>query len=378
MGTRRLYTTSIPEAALQRQTGDTSQQQELAKLTGISAAGSVATVGSNPGEFRVQGQFRGEGAELLAREVSELASSSGITSVAFYDADTSVASAGYYSVEQIQNRRFRPQRPEVATFSVRLAREGTKDSHRRYLRTNRRQANIGGFGSSATGRLAIPDAATDVVWLSEDKSQTQSATPAETVAAEKGTVALYDPTTVSGFGSPGLTYNLEYADAGNVDAAVFDDYGRDEFDADGNFRWQQAFESSHEFEGAAVLENGVVRLSVDATANTLTAEEWDGSAWVTRTLGASGGWQVQGIDVVTADPSRVHAQFVFEDTDDGSRYRLDAFLHRGWSNIQFAIPETASGPIPADLVTYLDPVASDRYTDARGDAGILDREVLRA
>jgi len=379
MGTRRLYTVSIPEDALQRRSGDQTQAQELAKLTGIATEGSVTNVGTNPGEFRVEGQFRGEAAELLAREVAELAASSGIDSVAFYDASTSVASAGYYSVEQIQNRRFRPQKPEVASFSVRLAREGTRDSHRRYVSTNMRQVTHD-FGSDATERLGINDAAATVRWISEDRSQTTSASTTTTTPAEVGTVALYDPTDApNDYDSPGLVYQLDYADAGDVDSAVFDTYGRAEDALDGNFSWQQVFESTHEFEGNAVVENGVVRLEVDTGTNTLTAEQWDSgtSSWSAVSLGASGGWQVTEFDLVEVDPARVYSQFEFEDTDDGSTYRLDCFLHRGWDLLQFAVPQSGSGPIPTDLVTYLDPIASPRYTDAREDAGILSREVLR-
>ena len=382
MSNRRLYTVTVPESALQRQSGQQNQRQELQKLVGLQDDGSVTQVGSNPGEFRVQGQYKGEGAELLAREISELAGSEAISSVAFYDDTTSIAASGYYTAEQIDNRRFRPQRSEAADFSVRLTREGTRDSHYRWLRTVRRQVDIGTFGSDATERLGIPNTATRVYWLSEDKTQYTSASSVATLTGEDGdVVALYDPTAApSDYGSPALVYQLAYEDAGNVDAAVFDTYDRDEFDADGNFRWQQVFQASHETEGELVFENGLVRLFVDADANTLSAEEWDtgSSAWVSRSLGAANGWQVYDVDLVSADPARVYAQFDFEDSDDGSLYSLDAFLHRGWENVQFAIPETGSGPIPSDLVTYLDPVASPRYTDAKGDARIIDREVLRA
>jgi hypothetical protein len=381
MSNRRLYTVTVPESALQRQSGQANQRQQLQKLVGLQGDGSVNQVGSNPGEFRLEGQYKGTGAELLAREISELAGSEAISSVALYDDTTSVASAGYYTAEQIDNRRFRPQKPEVSSFSVRLTREGTRDSHYRYLRTNRRQVSIGAFGSDATERIAIPDAATRVYWVSEDKTQYAAASSVGTLTGEEGdVVALYNITDApSGYGSAALAYQLAYADAGNVDAAVFDTYGNSEFDGDGNFRWQQVFQSSHEVEGKLVFENGLVRLFVDADANTLSAEEWDtgSSAWVSRSLGTANGWQVFDVDLVSADPARVYAQFTFEDSDDGSLYSLDAFLHRGWQNVQFAIPETASGPIPADLVTYLDPIASGRYTDPRSDAGIIDREVLR-
>lgn len=378
MTNRRLYTVTIPVDALRPNTGQANQRQEVAKLTGLSGDGSVTSVGSNPGEFRVEGQFRGTGAEMMAREVSELGASEAISSVAFYDAEQSVSSAGYYTVEQIQNRRFRPQRPEVASFSVRLAREGTRDSHRRYLQTNRRQVT-NDWGSDATERLGVPSTATKVTWISEDQSKTQPATAAGSVPAEFGTVDLYDPTTVSGYGSPGLVYQLPYDGSGDVDVAVFDTYDRGEFALDGNFSWQQVFQASHEFEGAVVVENGVVRVTFDESDNSITAEEWDDGtdAWADRALGAAGGWQVVDVDLIEAEPSRLWLQAAFEDTDDGSRYRLDVFLFRGWENLLFAVTQSGSGPVPADLVTYLDPIASPRYTDAKCEKRLLDREELR-
>lgn len=378
MSVRRLYTVTVPENALQQRSGQAQQRQELAKLTGLSGDGSVTQVGSNPGEFDVEGQFRGTDAEMMAAEVSELAGSDAISSVAFYDPDTDVAAAGYYTVEQIQNRRFRPQRPEVASFQIRLAREGTRDSHLRYIRTNNRDVTHD-FGSDATERINIPDTATKVRWIAEDKSATTPATSVGTTAAEFGTIAQYDPTNApAAYDSAGIVYQLPYSDSGNVDAAVFDTRRLSEF-VNGDFKWQQVFQSSHEFSGSVVLENGVVRLTIDESTNSLTAEEWDSgtSAWVSRSLGVTGGWQVIDVDVIDANPARVYAQLEFEDTDDSSRYSLDAFLHRGWPNVQFAVPASLSGPIPADLVTYLDPVASPRYVDARETKAILDREVVR-
>lgn len=378
MSVRRLYTVTIPENALQQRSGQAQQRQELAKLTGLSGDGSVIQVGSNPGEFDVEGQFRGTDAEMMAAEVSELAGSDAISSVAFYDPDTDVAAAGYYTVERIQNRRFRPQRPEVASFQIRLAREGTRDSHLRYIRTNNRDVTHD-FGSDATERINIPNTATKVRWIAEDKSATTPATSVGTTAAEFGTIAQYDPTNApAAYDSPGIVYQLPYSDSGNVDAAVFDTRGLSEF-VNGDFKWQQVFQSSHEFSGSVVLENGVVRLTIDESTNSLTAEEWDSgtSAWVSRSLGVTGGWQVIDVDVIDANPARVYAQLEFEDTDDSSRYSLDAFLHWGWSNVQFAVPVSLSGPIPSDLVTYLDPVASPRYVDARETKQIIDREVVR-
>jgi len=395
MGTRGLYRISIPETALQQRSGEQSQSQEVAKLTGIATEGSVTNVGTNPGEFRVEGQYKGDGAELLAREVSELAGASGINSVAFYDSDTSVASAGYYSVEQIQNRRFRPQKPEVSSFSIRLTREGTLDSHYRHLETNNRQVTHD-FGSDATEEIAIPNTATDVQWVSGDRTQNTPATatgtrdiepPDNGSSATVSAVALYDPTDApAGYDEPdlsgvgvGLAYQLAYAEAGHADSGVLDTYDRSETDGDGNFQWQQVFESTHEFEGNAVLENRAVRLEVDTTNNSLTAEQWDGgtNSWSSVSLGAAGGWQVSAFDLVEVDPARVYSQFEFTDTDNGSTYRLDCFLHRGWDLLQFAVPQSGSGPIPADLVTYLDPIASPRYTDSRSEAKIISRETLR-
>ena len=217
-------------------------------------------------------------------------------------------------------------------------------------------------------------------WIAEDKSATTPATQTATVEAEFGTVGLYDPDDApASYDSPGLVYQLDYADSGDVDSAVFDDRDVARTDGNGNFQWQQVFQNSHQFTGAIVFENGVVRLTADPDANTLVAEEWDNGtgSWDSRALGTANGWQVRDVDLIEVNPARVYAQFEFEDTGDGSLYRLDGFLHRGWSNIQFAVPESGSGPIPADLVTYLDPVASDRYTDAREDKQILDNEVLR-
>lgn len=385
MTNRRLYTLTIPESALAPQSGDARQRQRLSQLAAISGSGTVEPTGSEPGEFRVEGQFRGDAADMLAREVAELADSDAVDSVEVSSTGDAFANAGYYSVERIQSARFRPQQPKVADYAVRLAREGTRDSHRRAIlagSTSGRQVTHD-FGNADVGYMGVPQTATDVRWVKYDITANQTVGSADaTNEAEFGTVDLYDLETAP-YDRPYLAYNLFYADAGNVDAAVFDTYGRTEFALENNFSWGQVFTASHEFTGVPVVETGVLRTTLEAES--LSAERWDdgAGAWSSVSLGTSD-WVLDAVDLMRPGAAYTEAQLTFRasaDTTDASQgdlYRLNGYWHRGWDDVQFDIPDGESGPIPSDLVTLLDPIASDRVVNPRPTRELVPREELRA
>jgi hypothetical protein len=388
--TYRLYTAHIPDAAL----GETSPsaQRRIAALAGSEAATpSVAATGLQPGDLRLRGQYRGPLGERLATELRELLTADHIDQAVFYRVAANVPEAAYYSASESAGARVAPQTPAAVDFDGSLVEAGGLGDFRRAVHagpTDTRQVDHN-FGNATVGYIGVPAAAGPVRWLSNDTTAQQPAAPDSTVSAEFGDVELFDidaaPAAVGD--RPYLVYDLPPTNAGDVDTVVFDTYGDAEtrtINGTDVFAWQAVYRSGHRFRGEAVIETGRIRTTLAPDADTITAERWDDATgtWSSVSLGTSD-WVLDDADLVRPGPGHTRAQLTFRATADtadasqGDRYRLDARYHRGWADVQFAIPGGESGPIPTDLVTLLDPIASDSVVNPAPNRTLLPRSDLR-
>ena len=382
--TRRLYRTPIPESAF-RDTGETART-ELSKLSALSGTGSVQATGTSPGELQLQVQYRGKYAGRLALEFSELLHSDAFTGLPYAPASGSAEDDGYYSAESVSPGRIRPQTDRVVNVDATLARDGTRATHLQAVETSK-SSRTNDFGSDQTTHIGVPASASLVRWWDGDAA-TEYPTPVATRTAEFGNIEIYDADAAS-YTQPTLLYKPASYDAiGNVDVGIWDTYGAgSKRDADDVVQWQRVFSTQHDPRGALVLSNGLLRLTLDDEAETITAELWDGGSygdggygdggygtgdgsWSPVTLGASG-WAPVDVDVRTISPARLEARVLW--SDGSERYPLDAILSRGADKVLFARTPNAQSATPQGLIDLLDPIAATTIYDAQASQQLVKK-----
>jgi len=372
--THRLYTTRVSDDAIQSQ--EPSAQARLEALAGLNALGAVETTGQQPADLRLDGQYRGEYAEMLRTELRELASSPTKDALAWYDTDanTTDPDAGYYTTKSTSGGRLRPQATAITTFDVSLTRAATRGSHRRAVRIDPKERPHP-FGNDTTELVGIPATAGKVQWLSRERTATAAATPTDTVTAEFGGVDRYDVTTSpAAVGDrPYLVYDLPLAESGAVDVHVYDTYGRAEIDADGDFAWQEVHRSDHVPRGVLVVETGRLRLRLNE-ATGLTAERYSAGSWSTVSLGTSD-WQLFDVALRRPGAAQVRARLTFEDTASGELFELAAVLSRGRDDALLYSPSGVQ--VPSGLVTRLTPIAATTVLDLQPERTLIERSELR-
>jgi hypothetical protein len=378
-----LYRTPIPFSSLSRTGSNT--QRELESLVGLGGtAPTVETVGSQAGRFDLRGAYKLRYAEMLGRELRELLDADALDTLEFYTVDETPPDQGYYAADRVDGGRVRPQTDLAARFDGELVREGTRASHRRAVQAgppDARQVDHD-FGSEQTAALAVPAAAERIQWLDGDRTARTTATPDRTVAAEFGDLHLFDlQTAPTGYQTrPYLVYQLPFTAAGDVDTKVWDTYGREKIDDDGVVAWQRVFKSEHEIRGALVVETGRIRTTLDPAADPgVTAQRWDADtgSWTGVALESSD-WTLADIDLVRPGAAHVRAQLTFRDTASTALYPLDAVWHRGYDTVQFAIPESESGPIPSGLIDLLASIAEPSVLSPQSERTLIARSDLRA
>jgi hypothetical protein len=222
--------------------------------------------------------------------------------------------------------------------------------------------------------VGVPAPATGVEWYNTESGATASA---ESVASRGGEFVDVDVYDASPSNAPyagdrlALVYDLPYQDEGLGDVKVWDDYGRAKFDDDGVCTWARVFIPGHDYAGIPVLDNGLLRVSLDATDG-LAAEAWDDASgeWTTVSLPTSD-WTLAGVDLRELSPTRTTGILAFEHTSSGDQYRLRVLLHRGRLGLQF--DRLTPRDLPAGLVERLAPVADDAVYDAGGALGLRAR-----
>ncbi len=368
---RRLYRTPIPESAY-RDSGET-QRTQLAKVAALSGNGSVQSTGTSPGELTLNVQYRGKYAGRLALELSELLHSDAFNGLPYAPTEGSAEDDGYYSAESVSPGRIRPQTDRAVDVDATLARDGTRGDMLQGVETAK-GAKENDFGSDQTTHIAIPASASMVRWW-DGIAGVEWPSPVETRSAEFGDLELYSVDD-SSFSDPTLLYKPESYDAiGDVDVGVWDTYGADsKRDQEDVVQWQRVFSAQHDPRGAMVLENGLLRLTLDDQAETIEAERWSAGSWTTESL--AGDWAPLDVDVRTIAPARLEARILW--SDGSERYPLDLLLARGMEDALWVRTPNAQSPTPTGLVDQLEPIASETIYDAGGQQGLVKREEVSA
>lgn len=377
MGTKRLYVLAIPGDAL---TGaDNTRQRNTAQHGFVNQSGqSVESISQQPGTRRLRGAFRGAFAEDMAQELTELADTASFGHVPYFDEAGQTPDEGYYTMERSVVNPADPRMEYVHPFDVSLSKAGTRNTSWRTVELSVSNPSTP-FGVTDRAYVGVPGAATKVRWMNTESGATQSAVAVDTVSAEYGSVdrfdaysAPYEPETRA------LVYDLDYAEEGKVDVSIWDTRGLAKHDANNVRQWMHVFDPSHVFEGEAVIDTGRLRLTMDDTAQTMSATQWDAgtSTWTSVTLGTSD-YELYDLDITYNDGSRVDAQLLFEDSVGGGTYGLDASFLRGYDAVMFTTPENQSGAIPAGLDTLLAPIADTATHVADPTKTLTDRSEVR-
>ncbi len=431
----RLYLTPIPE-----QTTDSaadqigSQVQQAGLLEGGGT--SVENVATENVDFQKSGRI--QYGPTLSRKVAEeldSLSESAYGTLPLFDANGELArKRGYYEIERITVEPAQESRDDAYQYDVQLTNAGTREDSRRAVRTNPQPVDSVFPDASTPALVAIPDAATDVRWF-DDAEGTSKATVTDTVEAEYGTVARYDPADAP-TNNPTLTYDVDFADDGPTDVRVYDSRDRVKFAATASGSdvntWVHAYHTGYQFDGAAVVDTGRFRLALGGdtqlvsddtlqealtvsdgetvtvstgetrTDSTLTvdsggtfsvesggthvltgegarddfaAAEYNAATdeWDGVPLDATTDWALAAWSLTRIRPARTQLQTLWSDGTDEAR--LNATLERGSGGVVWWTPENADAP-PSALTDLLEPTARETDDVARPTQGLIDRSKL--
>jgi hypothetical protein len=374
MADMELYVLAIPDPSQGRQ--QAQAQRRLAALGQLnSSSGSVRGISTDPGDQAIEGMYRGDYAEKMATELRELANNDALGAIPFTGASTTTPRDSYYHVESADVGPVEPQEPRIQEFRLTLKDSGSRKGRFRSVATSLSQIDMP-WGNSLTAYVALPIEAARVRWYDPETGNTESATVQATHNAELGDVDVYDAR-ASSYTDPTLIADLPYDAEGPVDPRVWDTRGNaNKLDGNGVLQWQKVFDPAHVPIGDLVIDNGLVRLMFDESANTLTAERWDDAAgqWTSQSLGSSD-WEVVDLDLRRIGLERVDGRVEFRDPTQPptSYYTVGLSLKRGYEDAQWRKLSSVSSAIPSGLDTLLDPVADASVYDAGGDQGLLDR-----
>lgn len=376
-----LYSLPVPERSQPTERNSLGKQLAKQGLTGESGESVVTPIASDAADLMIEGQYRwGERiSTMLATELDELADS-GLSELPLYrrdgDGDGDFENRGFYALESVDVEPLHPNDRAAWAFDASLAFEGSLSGHRRSVATDVGQVQHA-FGNDTRALVGVPAAADHVQWFDGPTGQTESPSVVATRTAEFGDVDVVDARSAA-FQSPTLIYRLDYADQGKTDVSVWDRRGNAErTDADGVRQWQKVFATGHDFDGAAVLSNGIVRLVIDTTAPSLAAERWDSgtSSWTGQSLGSSD-WELTDVDLSGVGLAEVDARLCFDNPTDDSvgPHDLDCHIKRGHVDPLWDDPD---GGAPQGLVDLLDPIASEQVYDAGESVGLVARSEVR-
>lgn len=380
MSDRYIYTASLPNASQVERGSSASRAVENDGL--VSSGVAHSTPAATKADSRsVSGQYRGARSRLMATELKQLFGSSGFSAVPYFTVGEDNEDDGYYALRSVD---ISPLDARVSdgyhSFSGVMDFSGTRKSRFRSVSTAPVELD-NDFGNDQTTYVGVDARANMVRWFEPTTGSTESPSPVSTAQGEFGSVELYDldasGLTGSGDAGPKLVYDLPYEDEGKTDVRVWDTRGEPKTDANGYVNWQKVYTLSHVYAGAVVLSNGVVRLTVDESASSVSAERWSSGSWSSVSLGASD-WVPRDVDVWRISPAGAVAQVRFEDTaNPGNYYSLNGHLWRGRDSLLWESPDGETGVTPAGLVDLLDPVAETTLNSPGSEAGLVNREEVR-
>lgn len=371
----RLYLTPLPEQTTDTASGQTGSQVQQAGLLDTGGT-SVENIATENVDFRKQGRI--QLGPTLSRKVSDeldSLSESAYTSLPLFDPSGSSLDrkAGYYEVTRADVTPAQEARDDVYTYDVQLTLAGTREDSRRAVRTNPEDIATN-LATGSPAPIGIPAEASNPRWYDEDTG-TEDATPTATVTAEYGDVALFDYTAATA-DAPDLVYDLPFEREGPVDVRVYDDRDTAKFTStvsggQANV-WPHAFHTGWQFDGGAVVDNGRIRLRLDADVtaeeyNTGTGE-WDSVALTSGDLSLDE-WSLERIG-----PAAVRVRLVATDTSNGETRTASVRVQRGLAGVLLRQPR--DDVLSPKFESWLDPIASDASDDPQPEQGLRDRSDL--
>lgn len=393
--TRRFYRSEISESSIASNRLDASRAQ-LSRQGVLGGSGRVERISGDPPDIRLDVDYRGKYAERIARELREILSSNDIEAAPFAAVEEPQPSDAYYTAELVDDEPAMPQAAGAISVGANLTEKGTQKDQTITVETSPSQPDPGHpFGNVTDAIVGIPADARRVRIADSTSSPTQRErpTPVATVEAKHGAVDQYDAT-AEAIDEPIYLYDLDYDPQGDVDPGVWDTYGHDSIrDADDVVAWARVFATAHDFNGAIVIENGLLRLTIDEPTNAdataaLEAETYDADtdSWTAVDLPsyADGDldtdWQPADVDLTHIGQARIAAQVEFEavaGTNQGDVYAVDVELERGRESLEVWAPESVAELPPPDLEALLKPIASTSVLDSGVEQGLVAREEVR-
>ena len=400
--TLRLYRTPIPEDALEEQRG--GARAELSRLTQLQGQGSVTQLGTQSGDLTLDLQYRGKYADRLQLELRELIESPTVATMPLAPVDGDSTIDGYYTVEAVTNAgAASAQSGRLQRLQATLVREGTLSSQFQAVTVAPSDDITNPYGTTDTRTVAIPSAtigrprAVDAISSPGTVEPIPDSAVVETVQTQHGQLDRVDTTALSTTPTAIVYRPVGYDPVGDPDAGAWDTYGAETIrDTDGVVQWGRVFGTEHAFRGAAVVENGRLRLTL-AEPDTgdgvgkLSAERWDPTAsggdgaWTAVDLPSFDGdlatdWRPVDVDLTRIGQAAVHALVEFEAVAGdaaGELYTLDVRLFRGWDTALVTIPPRESGPLPPALFDLVEPIASGRVVDPGVEQTLIARSEVR-
>lgn len=357
MSDTRLYTVFIPTTDLGSQS--TTQGKNISSQSTLTTdLGSVQGTGSQPGTTPISGAFKGEYADLIAKELSELGQAPNYTEVPLFTDDDNPKNDGYVTVESFDVNPANPrQTAQLWEYNGSITEEGTARSHFRSIETQPTSVD-NPFDLGSDDLVALPATQTKVRWYDETGQVSEPATVQSTISGRFIDINTFSPNEPS-FDNPSLLAKIPYEDEGKMDARVWDDQNRVQFDADGVNSWQKVFSTGHNFAGDAIVENGLLQLTLDEDGESMSFAEWDdtNSEYSSVALGTSD-WVLFDHNFTRLSPTRTEGQMRFRNTTDDSTHTMNFQVNRASNRVLFFVPPNED-PIPSGLETKLDPIAEE-------------------
>ena len=367
----RLYATPLSERTSDEAAGQVGSQVRQAGLLDTGGT-NVENVATENVDFRKRGRIQ-VGPTMSAKYASELdsLSESAYTSLPLYDsAGTLGEKRGYYEVARIDVSPAQESRDDVYQYDAQLTLAGTREDSRRAVKTNP-EAIATNLATGDPAPVGVPAEAINPRWYSEDTG-TEDATPTSTVTAEYGDVELFDYTDATA-DAPELVYDLPFEADGPVDVRVYDDRDTSKFTAtvsggQANV-WPHAFHTGWQFDGGAVVDNGRVRLRLDAD---VTAEEYNTGtdAWDSVAL-TSGDLSLDEWSLERIGPAAARVRLVATDTSDDSTRTASVRVQRGLGGVLLRQPR--GDVLSPKYESWLSPIASDADADPQPEQTLRDR-----
>jgi len=384
--TKWIYSQPIPEWAPNRT--DAKTQREASLQTALQGNATAESVGLQPGTGTLKGSYVGEDADWLALELRELADAPDIEAVPVHDDAGDPGFEGYYVLDSVDAGPPQPQaQARLQGYTIEFRKTGTRRTRWRSVATSK-DSRSNDFGSDQVTEIAVPAQASQVRWWDGD-ADLEYPMPTETRTSEHRDLEVYD-VDAAAFDDPTLLFSIPYSEEGRADCVVWDErglgdklggdaYGQSGYGEGGYGEgssavdWGRVFAPAHEFVGKVVLSSRRLRLTIDDTAGSITAEQWDEglNTWTDVSLGSSS-WEPVDVDIRTISPARLKARILF--SDGSSRYPLDAILSRGGDKVLFARTPNATSETPQGLIDLLDPIAATTIYDAQASQGLVARE----